>query len=242
MFTFTGTYRLLYHSEPIMCNRPTPLRRAVRLDNLEALQKILADADSKGRAAFLINEDYAPDCIMQSCSKTIGNAFYYTVFRGRTQMVDLMLKYGADVYSSGYNGETPLHCAARSSNLDVVKMLIEHGCDPKSTDDLGRVALHSAARSVFNTTYVLRYLVEEKMESEDINMKDFSGRTPLHEAARYGCVGTTETLIELGSDVMARNNDGETPLDIAKAFSRTDVVVYLQEVEAKMQDLGSERV
>ena len=49
----------------------------------------------------------------------------------------------------------------------------------------------------------------------DVNVKDDSGWTPLHYAARYGRKEVAELLIAKGGDVNAKNIDSETPLDWA---------------------------
>jgi ankyrin repeat protein len=42
-----------------------------------------------------------------------------------------------------------------------------------------------------------------------------SGMTPLHAAARKGLKKVVELLIHEGADVNAKDDDGDTPLDLA---------------------------
>ena len=48
-----------------------------------------------------------------------------------------------------------------------------------------------------------------------MNARDEDESTPLHQAAFYGYVKTTELLVDKGADVNAQMDDGRTPLDIA---------------------------
>jgi len=70
----------------------------------------------------------------------------------------------------------------------------------------------SAAKS--NT---IKYL-EKKAKSlttEDINIKDNDGNTPLHFACLKGHTDMAKTLLKLGARINDRNKDGNTPLHLA---------------------------
>lgn len=63
------------------------------------------------------------------------------------------------------------------------------------------------------------------IKGADVNAKDeFSGWTPLHWAALLGQSETAELLISKGADINARNHDSQTPLRIAVAFGKKDIV------------------
>ncbi|MDB4342064.1 ankyrin repeat domain-containing protein [bacterium] len=47
--------------------------------------------------------------------------------------------------------------------------------------------------------------------------------TPLHETARSGRKEVVELLIANGADVNAKNRNGDTPLDYAITFKRTEL-------------------
>ena len=49
----------------------------------------------------------------------------------------------------------------------------------------------------------------------DVNIKDRSGSTPLHSAARVGSFMLTKILLEAGGDVHARDLQGLVPSDVA---------------------------
>jgi len=61
----------------------------------------------------------------------------------------------------------------------------------------------------------------------DLNARDVSGWTPLHEAALNGRFGIAELLIKHGADLNARDKDGNTPLHIAALNNYADVTELL---------------
>jgi ankyrin repeat protein len=126
-------------------------------------------------------------------------------------------------------GNTPLHSAAKSGNLDLVKYLIEEkGADFNAPDNDGETPLHSAAS--WGTLDVLKYLIEEK--GADFNTPDNDGETPLHSAASWGTLDVVKYLIEeKGADFNALDKCGKTPLHsaaFAAGLGKLDVVKYLK--------------
>ena len=58
---------------------------------------------------------------------------------------------------------------------------------------------------------------------------DSSGNTLLHYATRAGNVSYSLHLLELGWDILVKNNDGDTPLDVARRADQIDVFKALSE-------------
>ena len=181
---------------------------------MQEVESILKSAGDE--APQIINDDFSQDCILQSCTRAYGNAFYYACCNNRLQIIELMIAYGADIYSTGYCGETCLHAAARNNFAEAARILIKHGCDVHATDDQGRYAIHCTGGTVYNTTNTIKFLLEEAGKREDVNLRDFSGRTPLHLATSAGNGDAASVLIQYGADVNAVTNEGNTPLHCAR--------------------------
>jgi hypothetical protein len=54
----------------------------------------------------------------------------------------------------------------------------------------------------------------------DVNIRASDGGTPLHWAAERGNRAMVELLLTSGADVSAKNNKGQTPLDVVEGVSR----------------------
>lgn len=136
---------------------------------------------------------------------------------------------------------TPLHIASMRGDIVLVKLLLEKGTKVNAKNELGETPLHFACE--MGRGEVVKYLVEHA--DADITIKDTCGRTPLHEAA-LGPDGAPDDyvvynlpvvkyLVEKGSDIHAKDNEGHTALDLAKKYNDKDIdtVNYLLSLSIK---------
>jgi hypothetical protein len=89
----------------------------------------------------------------------------------------------------------------------------------------GKTQLHHCAENGL-TTSVIRLL---SIRNINVNLKDVSGFTPLHWAARNGHIEIARLLLQNGADVNANDNFGYTPLHLAAIFGRIDILRLLFE-------------
>jgi len=141
-------------------------------------------------------------------------------------LLKLLIALGADVnVKNSYDGRRLLDIAAYSnSHVEVLQYLVSLGFDVNEKDDEGRTPLMSAA--VGGTVDAVKYLVSM---GADVKVKDDNfGMTPLHLAAMYNPdVEVLKCLISLGADASIRNNNGRTPLDLAREFGYREIVEIL---------------
>ena len=67
--------------------------------------------------------------------------------RGDSEIINSLLKYGADPNACNDAGETPFHFACKRGGLPLIKFLIENGANVTAQDNLGRNGMHHAAQS-----------------------------------------------------------------------------------------------
>jgi ankyrin repeat protein len=65
-------------------------------------------------------------------------AFYQAVENGHTAVAKILLQDGADIDTRSTSGLTPLFCAVRRGDVDLVEYLLEHGANKKLQLDDGQ--------------------------------------------------------------------------------------------------------
>ncbi|KAK1884191.1 Poly [ADP-ribose] polymerase tankyrase-1 [Dissostichus eleginoides] len=107
---------------------------------------------------------------------------------------------------------TPLHLAAGYNNLEVAEYLLEHGADVNAQDKGGLIPLHNAAS--YGHVDIAALLIKF---NTCVNATDKWAFTPLHEAAQKGRTQLCALLLAHGADPTMKNQEVQTPLDLATA-------------------------
>jgi hypothetical protein len=144
------------------------------------------------------------------------------------QTANLLHHNDADPDVRGVYGRIPLHGAAFSGNLEVVRILIEYNpADINARDEFGWMPFHVASRGHnFKDGSVLRLLLKH---GADINVQDRVGWTPLHLASSNGALKVVRLLLDHDADVEAKGYHGKTVLQFAVDRGRDDIVKLLRE-------------
>lgn len=133
-------------------------------------------------------------------------------------MVDLLLRYGADPCLRKRNGATPFIIAGIVGNERLLELFLSKGADVNEHDLHGFTAFMEAA--VYGHIRALRYLFEKGAEvnlgrktMKDQQRLKKGGATALMDAAENGKVDVVKVLLdEMGADVKARDNMGRNAL------------------------------
>lgn len=139
---------------------------------------------------------------------------------GTREMLEFLLKAGAEVNARNGRGSTPLHWAV--SDEGRTRLLLEKGAAINSQTDSGRTPLYLAA-SQSDHDSVLRLLLDK---GADPNLGMLNGRTPLMAAAAAGELPMVQMLLQAKANPKAAMGTGSTALFDA-ARSRNLAVVRL---------------
>lgn len=125
---------------------------------------------------------------------------------GSTEMMELLLKKGADPNAGNKNGETALMWSAH--DLEKIKLLVKYGADINMAAATGNTILLIA--SVGNDQLpVIEFLVSQ---GADPLVKNKKGETSLMRAAFFGDSSTLSYLISRGVKIDAKDTSGSTAL------------------------------
>ena len=118
-----------------------------------------------------------------------------------------------------------IHVAALDGNIEAVKQHLADGTDVNAKDDgFGLTPLHYAADQGHKE--IVELLIAKGADVSAANNK--IKYTPLHYATGHGHKEIVVLLVTEGADVNTKNYDGETPLDQAITFKRSEIADLLR--------------
>jgi ankyrin repeat protein/L-ascorbate metabolism protein UlaG (beta-lactamase superfamily) len=144
-------------------------------------------------------------------------------FRGNAEAGRVLLDHGGDINEADDHGHTPLLAAAWQGHAEFAKLAIGHGADVDYQPEEGDGVLMRAVSG--GECSVVEALVGAGVNT---NVCDSHyGCSALHMAAVQGHAGTVEHLLKGGASVTAKDDEGNTPLDVASRYGHADVVDLL---------------
>ncbi|KAI1767122.1 ankyrin repeat-containing domain protein [Hypoxylon sp. FL1150] len=129
-------------------------------------------------------------------------------------IVTALVIAGANLRALDENERTPLIRAVMNEMSDsLISLMLEQKASVKAIDGQRNTALHYAATKpssdeMGNKETVRVLLVHGANQA----LKNKKGRTPLHEAVSFECLGRVEELLEYGADLEIPDKNGWTPL------------------------------
>ena len=165
----------------------------------------------------------------------LSERLQYAITQGDQEDVRALLGRGADLHQCGSYNALPLTLAARYNNPVIIDILLEAGAEINAADSDGYTALMEAANCMVSGS--LKLLIKHGAK---VNAQSESGATPLI----YGVFALGEDfaipapddivalLLADGADLMVRNAEGKSALDIAVETGNEGLVGFLLEAGA----------
>ncbi|XP_067908850.1 fibronectin type 3 and ankyrin repeat domains protein 1 [Heterodontus francisci] len=179
--------------------------------------------------------------------------------KGYQRMVEILIKFGADVNQKNDIGKDSLMLACFAGHLDVVKCLRRFGATWESRDNGGSSAMHWATDG--EHLHVIEWMINDgcKVDITDghslwtplmrvaalsgnvkiasllikaganVNIQDKMGKTPLMVAVLNSQDNLVQLLLKNGADPSVTNEYGTSILEMAKSFSTENVISLLEE-------------
>lgn len=127
----------------------------------------------------------------------------------------------AECHAQVYEGDTALHAAAFTYDVELAHDLVARGADVRARNRRGAEPIHAAVIGVPGATNwdptrqraVIDYLIDA---GADPNARARGGVTPLHRAVRNRCSVAVDALLRAGADPGSTNDHGSTPSDLAR--------------------------
>ena len=140
----------------------------------------------------------------------------------RLETVTMLAAAGADanVFTAGWEYETPLLLAVDSRDVAAVQTLIEAGAHVNMADRAGHTAMSCAVRN--GNLDVIRTLIAAKA---DLEYRYKKGETVLMRVVSFGRIETVNALISAGADVNARDDSYAPVLSYADCAEKVDVLI-----------------
>ncbi|KAG8178985.1 hypothetical protein JTE90_012498 [Oedothorax gibbosus] len=213
-------------------------------------------------ALFLIESD--------KCNSEIkkGRTLYMSASQGQENVVEALIKKGADVDFRSDHNSTALHIASSEGHNDVVKVLLKNNAKLNVKTDYGYSPLLLAAISGhdkvvttllnaganpntadFKERTILEMAIAHNQfqvvkillnqGNINVNKKGNDELTPLHIAAQKGCLEITKLLIENGANINAKHMLGSKPIHIAARDGNLEIVKFYLEKNIQLNDLNT---
>jgi ankyrin repeat protein len=128
-------------------------------------------------------------------------SLHYAVRNNDAQLVDRLIRAGADVKAANRYGITPLYLAGVNGNAAIIEKLLNAGADPNAVSTEGETALMTASRT--GNVDAVKVLLAH---GADVNAREsWHGETALMWAVAEKHAAAARELIAKGADVNARS-------------------------------------
>jgi ankyrin repeat protein len=162
-----------------------------------------------------------------------GTALLDAAASGKTSTIQLLLDLEADILALDEDGLSTLHWALDGKHLETFQILVAN-CNTSTKKKLLSLTRGSEANSILhevveNDSKLNLEATRTLLQSNGklINLKNNSGRSPLHIAAGSGALLQARLLIQRGANNALLDDEELTPLALAQMFEHRRLATFL---------------
>ncbi|XP_058423818.1 60 kDa lysophospholipase isoform X8 [Diceros bicornis minor] len=148
-------------------------------------------------------------------------------YAGDLEALQALVELGSDLSLENFNGQTPLHAAARGGHAGVVTMLLQSGVDVSARDEDGLSPLLLAVRGRHQGVIGLLRAAGARLSPQEL---EDAGT----ELCRLASRGDRDGLLvwwQAGADLERPGYDGRSALLVAETAGNLEVVTLLQSLQ-----------
>lgn len=138
-----------------------------------------------------------------------------------------MLKAGVDPNVKNAKGNTPLIISASLGDTRSVQTLLAYRANVNAVNNEGNSALLYAASNNHPQTLLALFAPLTMQYRADVNLQNKRGETALYWAALKGYPSVVKILLAYDADKNLKTATGQTALDAAKRYRRTEIIRLL---------------
>ena len=190
----------------------SPLFIACKKGNLEIVEYLLSVCKANVEVKGVYEEEEIKHTVTPLWCAAVSE---------KPKVVEVLVKYGADVNSVSDTGSTPVKSACFKTYLDIVKLLVENGADIQKPSHNGATCLINSIQSVELCEFLLK-------NGAHVNIQDIEKKkTALHYAIKEHNIETTKLLLDHGADPFLESNNKDDALQTACLEGASDIFNYL---------------
>jgi len=215
---------LLEGNSHISSRKSDHLETTFLMVNLDLLDAV--DAGDFALAKQLLKENPGVANMKDALGGTALNSLYSTK-TGSIEFAKELIAAGCDVKAAGKDSKTALHWAAERGEIELATLFLQNGADVMArihnpqgiTEDLD-TPLHSALHASDDDATKIRMITLLLQHGADVNAKARFGETPIFVAAYLSTPAVIKELRANGATTDVKNEDGKTPVDVARQFNK----------------------
>ncbi|KAK2161473.1 hypothetical protein NP493_1584g00026 [Ridgeia piscesae] len=194
--------------------------------DIDPRKEFVGNPFSPLHCAAINGNDICTESLLESRGPAIANLrdgkgrtpCHAAAYHNHCESLQLLLNNSSEVDSRDDRGRTPLMFAAMNGQCGSLELLLDNGAELCASDNEKNMALHHACINKHDSVALL--LLDKIEDSDVVNSANAELKTPLHWAAGNGMVSTVQLLLEKGSSILARDENGYTPALSCAANSR----------------------